>query len=122
MSRPRISVCITHYNRPESLGATLESLAKQTLQPDEIFLWDDCSPKDPTPILEQWLPRFPQMVYYRNEVNLGMPGNLNAVVAQATGDEAQHRHPKKYMATPLVSMGYRSHTQGPLGELRNAFG
>lgn len=89
---PRISVCITHYNRPEKLGATLASLAAQTRIPDEIFLWDDCSPNDPTEVAREWQGRFPHFVYHRNETNLGMPGNLNAVIAQATGDYVANLH------------------------------
>jgi glycosyltransferase involved in cell wall biosynthesis len=88
----RISVCITHYNRPEKLGATLASLAAQTRQPDEIFLWDDCSPNDPTPVVREWHGRFRHFVYHRNETNLGMPGNLNAVISQATGDYIANLH------------------------------
>jgi len=41
----KVSVCLTHYNRPEKLAATLESLAAQTRAPDEVFMQDDCSPK-----------------------------------------------------------------------------
>ena len=88
----RISLCITHYNRPESLGATLASLAGQTRQPDEIFLWDDCSPQDPTSVVDEWKDRLPNLVYHRNEQNLGMPGNLNAVIGQATGDYVATLH------------------------------
>jgi glycosyltransferase involved in cell wall biosynthesis len=89
---PRISVCLTHYNRPDKLGATLESLAQQTRVPDEVFVWDDCSPTDPTDVIEEWKARFPHFVYHRNDVNLGMPGNLNAVIAQATGDYVANLH------------------------------
>ena len=92
MNRPRISVCITHYNRPEKLGATLASLAHQTRMPDEIFLWDDCSPKDPTLVVREWQDRFPHFVYHRNERNLNMPGNLNDVISQATGDYIANLH------------------------------
>lgn len=92
MTAPRISVCITHYNRPEKLGATLESLARQTRMPDEIFLWDDCSPNDPTEVARAWQHRFPHFVYHRNERNLNMPDNLNAVVSQATGDYIANLH------------------------------
>ncbi|CAA6693606.1 MULTISPECIES: glycosyltransferase family 2 protein [unclassified Lentimonas] len=88
----RISVCITHYNRPESLGATLASLAAQTRMPDEVFLWDDCSPKDPTAVVEEWKDRFPHFVYHRNSENRGMPGNLNDVIQQATGDYVANLH------------------------------
>jgi len=90
--RPRISVCITHYNRPEKLGATLESLSRQTLMPDEIFLWDDCSPNDPSEVVMAWKHKFPHFVYHRNESNLNMPGNLNAVISQATGDFIANLH------------------------------
>ena len=92
MPKKRISVCITHYNRPESLGATLASLAAQTRMPDEIFLWDDCSPNDPTVVVDEWKDRFPHFVYHRNTTNRGMPGNLNDVIQQATGDYVANLH------------------------------
>ena len=88
----RISVCLTHYDRPGKLAATLESLANQTLRPDEVFLWDDCSPQDPKEIADRFSGRFPRFVYHRNPRNLGMPGNLNAVIAQATGDYVANLH------------------------------
>ena len=99
---PRISVCLTHYNRPDKLGATLESLALQTRVPDEVFVWDDCSPKDPTYVIEEWKARFPHFVYHRNDVNLGMPGNLNAVIAQATGDYVANLHDADVFAPTLL--------------------
>ena len=99
---PRISVCLTHYNRPDKLGATLESLALQTRVPDEVFVWDDCSPNDPTYVIEEWKARFPHFVYHRNDVNLGMPGNLNAVIAQATGDYVANLHDADVFAPTLL--------------------
>ena len=99
---PRISVCLTHYNRPEKLAATLESLAAQTRQPDEVFLWDDCSPKDPTEIARQFEGRFRHFVYHRNQPNLNMPGNLNAVLAQATGDFIANLHDADIFAPTLL--------------------
>ena len=92
MSRKKISVCITHYNRPHTLARTLESLARQTRVPDEVFLWDDCSPRDPSEVVREWADRFPHFVYHRNAQNLNMPGNLNEVIAQATGDYVANLH------------------------------
>jgi glycosyltransferase involved in cell wall biosynthesis len=88
----RLSVCLTHFNRRHQLAATLESLAQQTRTPDEVFLWDDCSPEDPSEIAEAFRGRFRKFVYHRNVRNLGMPGNLNAVLAQATGDYVANLH------------------------------
>jgi glycosyltransferase involved in cell wall biosynthesis len=90
--KPKLSVCLTHYNRPEKLAATLESLANQTRMPDEVLVWDDCSPKDPTSVALQFSHRFPSFRYQRNPVNLGMPGNLNAVIREATGDLIANLH------------------------------
>ncbi len=89
---PKISVCMTHYNRPDKLAATLESLARQTRLPDEVFLWDDCSPNDPTKIACSFAGRFPHFVYHRNVTNVGMPRNLNDVIRQATGDYVANLH------------------------------
>lgn len=89
---PKLSVCITHYNRPEKLAATLESLCRQTRQPDEVFLWDDHSPRDPTEVANQFRNRFKHFVFHRNARNLRMPGNLNSVIAQATGDFIANLH------------------------------
>lgn len=89
---PTISVCITYYNRPDSLAATLESLLTQTCEPDEVLLWDDCSPRSALPVVKEFQDRFKHFRYHRNEVNLNMPGNLNAVLSQATGDYIANLH------------------------------
>jgi GT2 family glycosyltransferase len=89
----KISVCLTHYNRAEKLAATLESLARQSVMPDEVFVWDDKSPDmDPREVVAQFQGRFPRLVYHRNTTNLGMPGNLNAVLSQATGEYVANLH------------------------------
>jgi|GEM_PF-5298543 len=88
----RLSVCITHYNRPERLAATLSSLAEQTRPPDEVLLWDDCSPRDPSNVAASFIKKFRSFRYHRNKKNLGMPGNLNAVVCEASGDLIANLH------------------------------
>ena len=88
----KLSVCLTHYNRPHLLAASLESLARQTRVPDEVLLWDDNSPNDPTDVARAYSTRFPKLIYHRNERNLGMPGNLNAVLSRASGDLIANLH------------------------------
>lgn len=114
---PRLSVCITHYNRPHKLAATLESLAQQTRVPDEVFLWDDCSPDDPSGIARSFSSRFPHFVYHRNDRNLGMPGNLNAVLAQATGDYIANLHDADLFHPQLLEKWVRALEQNPTAGL-----
>jgi glycosyltransferase involved in cell wall biosynthesis len=89
---PELSVCITHYNRPRGLRASLESLTKQTRPPDEVLVWDDCSPEDPGKIVSEFTPHFKCLRYHRNLRNLGMPGNLNAVIREARGELIANLH------------------------------
>ncbi|MDQ3814797.1 MAG: glycosyltransferase family 2 protein [Armatimonadota bacterium] len=88
----KLSVCITAYNRTALLDRTLQCLADQTRQPDEVIVSDDCSPDDPIQMIEKWRGRFPRFVYNRNERNLHMPGNLNVAVGLATGEYIANLH------------------------------
>lgn len=79
-----LSVCITHFNRPTHLEASLRSLSAQTLLPNEVIIADDASKEDPGPIVEKYENKFPRVIYLRNEKNLGMPENLNCALSKAT--------------------------------------
>jgi abequosyltransferase len=76
-------------------------------------VWDDCSPRDPTAIALEWRHRFPHFVYHRNPVNLGMPGNLNAVISQATGDFVANLHDADVYAPTLLEKWAAALEQNP---------
>lgn len=42
--QPRVSVCVTHFSRPQKLRVALESLKRQTYQNFEVIVVDDGSP------------------------------------------------------------------------------
>lgn len=80
----KVSVCVPVYNGERCLGNALDSLRAQTRRPDEVVVVDDCSRDGSEAVVRQFgdLP----IRYLRNERNLGMIGNWNACLAQATGD------------------------------------
>jgi glycosyltransferase involved in cell wall biosynthesis len=83
----RISLVMTSYNRPNRIGATLRSIARQTVQPEEIIVSDDRSPLDPSSEVDRHRHIFKQsFTYVRQTKNLGMPGNLNYLFSRAKGD------------------------------------
>lgn len=88
----RLSVCVTTYNRAPLLDRTLTSLAAQTRVPDEVIVSDDCSSDETASVAEKWRPAFRKFIYRRNATNLYMPGNLNACLAEATGDYIANLH------------------------------
>lgn len=49
---PLITAVITAYNRPDYLQSSISSVLAQTIADVEIVVVDDCSPTDPTPVLQ----------------------------------------------------------------------
>lgn len=88
----KLSVCVTAYNRKSGLDRTLESLSRQTRQPDELIVSDDCSPDDPRDVVEKWAGCFRRFRYNRNRRNLNMPGNLNLAISLARGTYIANLH------------------------------
>src|SRR5437763_9009654 len=52
-----ISIIVSTYNRPDALGATLRSLARQTDSSFEIVVADDGSGPTTRDVVEAWKPR-----------------------------------------------------------------
>ncbi|PZO54463.1 MAG: hypothetical protein DCF16_05170 [Alphaproteobacteria bacterium] len=81
---PKVSAIVASYNRAESLMAALESVFAQTIQPVEVFVVDDCSPK--FDIFEIMRPLEGRVRVLRNEKNSAVGHSRNHAVRHAVGD------------------------------------
>jgi len=63
----------------------LDSLLVQTFPNFELIISDDCSPDETEQVCRRYEKRDSRVRYFRNDKNLGMPGNLNAAVERAQG-------------------------------------
>ncbi len=52
--RPRVSLVVTTYERPDALDAVLDSLSRQTRMPDEIIVADDGSGIETRAVIDRW--------------------------------------------------------------------
>lgn len=68
------SVCIPSYNAASVIGATIESLIRQTFTDWECLVVDDGSTDETEAIVCGFAD--PRIHFYKNEKNLGYPGNL----------------------------------------------
>lgn len=83
----KISVAMATYNGGEYLAEQLDSFAVQTRPPDELVVSDDCSTDHTIEIVERFADRAPfEVLWSRNETNLGYAGNFNAALTRTTGD------------------------------------
>lgn len=86
--RPKLSVCISTYNRADWLAVNLKNWAEQCPNPIEgvEFLVCDNASTDHTPeVVKPYLARA-DFSYKRNPVNVGMLGNLRETANYATGE------------------------------------
>ena len=81
----KVSIAIATYNGAKALREQLDSLYNQTVQPDEIFVSDDCSNDGTVEILEEYH-RTKGLKYTVNEHNLGFNKNFENALKNTTGE------------------------------------
>lgn len=77
MSRPLVTICVPTFNRSSFLTEGLQSLCDQGLAPDEylVAIADNASTDDTPDVVNAYRRRL-NIVYHRNESNLGMMRNV----------------------------------------------
>ncbi len=98
----KVSVVLTTYNRASVLARTIEEILSQTLTEFELIVSDDCSADATTDVVRAYEKRDSRVRYRRNEQNLGMPGNLNAGIAEARGEYVANLHDGDLHAVDLL--------------------
>lgn len=78
----KISVVIPTYNSARVIAATLESVLRQTLPPDEILVLDDGSTDDTIDILSAYKSRITLL----QQQNQGVAASRNTLSQRASGD------------------------------------
>lgn len=78
----RVSVIIPAYNVEKTISASLESIFRQQVQPDEIIVVDDGSTDDTARIVKCYMPR----VCYVYQNNRGPSEARNRGIGMATGE------------------------------------
>ncbi|HVE48310.1 MAG TPA: FkbM family methyltransferase [Casimicrobiaceae bacterium] len=86
--RPRLSICITTYNRGHWLATSLKNIARLRPNPHpdvEIVVCDNASTDHTPDVVKPYVNRS-DFRYFRNPVNVGMLGNLRATAHHSRGD------------------------------------
>jgi hypothetical protein len=82
-----VTVCITYFNERELLTQCLESLAAQSLPPDEILIYDDASLHPP----QSYVPKGLTVRIIRGQENCG-PAHGRNVLLEASRSDYVHFH------------------------------
>lgn len=90
MSKIILSICIPTYNREKYLVHTLDSIIGQ-LNDDpacgvEICISDNASSDNTATLVKEYIKRYPHIVYFRWQHNMGADRNYLKVVEMASGE------------------------------------
>jgi abequosyltransferase len=85
-SRPRLSICITTFNRAPYIGATLESILTQVTPDCEVIVLDGGSTDGTELVLSEYTRRFDSLKYVRQDVNNGFDRDCDRVVELSRGE------------------------------------
>jgi glycosyltransferase involved in cell wall biosynthesis len=72
------------YMRAHLLAGSIRTILNQSFEDFELLVQDDCSHDATEKVVHQF--KDPRIRYHRNEINLGMPENLNQGIRAARGE------------------------------------
>ena len=83
----KLSIAMTTYNGSKFILEQLQSIASQSLLPDEIIICDDCSKDNTTEIIERFKENSHLNIkLIKNPNNLGVIKNFEKAITETTGD------------------------------------
>ena len=83
---PLVSIIIPTFDRPRYLREAIDAALAQTYANVEVLVFDNGTLEETLAVGEEAARRDPRVRFQRNEQNLGMSGNFNALGAAARGE------------------------------------
>lgn len=81
----KLSICITTYKRGPFIGETLDSILSQIGKGVELLVVDGASPDNTPEVMAEYVVRFPEIRYFREQENSGIDGDYDKAVGYALG-------------------------------------
>lgn len=81
-----VSIILPVFNGEKYLSESIDSVIVQTYQNWELIIVDDCSSDNTPNIAKEYVKKDSRIKYYRNDVNLRLPRNLNKGFSLANGE------------------------------------
>lgn len=86
MNETKLSICMATYNRGRFIGETLDSILNQIVPGVELVIVDGASPDNTPEVMAQYLLRYPEIRYFREQENSGVDGDYDKAVGYARGE------------------------------------
>lgn len=86
--RPMLTIAIPTYNRAIYLSKCLENIYSQIGDDDrfEVLVCNNDSPDNTAEIVAEYMKKYTNIVYYKNDTNIGVSRNFQKVLELSTGE------------------------------------
>lgn len=81
----QISVALATYNGEKYIREQLNSIFNQSFQDFELIVCDDNSCDNTVSIIQEYIAKYPQIIFKKNEVNLGFRKNFEQAISLCNG-------------------------------------
>lgn len=113
---PSVSVVIASFNHEQYLTKSLESVASQTVLPEQLIITDDGSADESVEQIRAWVDQnWPEAECLISNVNRGLPATLNKVVPSLQGDFAIVMSADDLMVPNRIELQLQAFAEGGAG-------
>lgn len=81
-----LSICVPTYNRAKYLPTMLDSIFNQAMSGVEVVVCNNNSTDDTEQIVKRYQKKYKNLVYFKNDQNIGFDRNMLRVVSLATSE------------------------------------
>ena len=85
-TQPKLSICISTFNRADFIGETLESIVSQVTDYCEVIVSDNASQDDTEAVVTEYVNRCERLRYVRHDTDCGVDRNYDRTVELACGE------------------------------------
>ncbi len=81
-----LSICIATYNRGSAIAETLNSIVNNGIEAVDIVIVDGASPDNTAEVVSRYTEKYPQIRYFKEDVNSGVDCDYDKAISYATGE------------------------------------
>ena len=81
-----VTVICSCYNHTEFVTESIQSVLNQSYKNIQLIVVDDCSKDDSVSVIEKFIVDYPEIIFIRNETNLGLTKSVTNAMPYAKGD------------------------------------
>lgn len=86
LTNPIVTVVCSCFNHEKYVIESLQSVLNQTYKNIQLIVVDDCSSDNSVIVIEDYLRNFPEVIFIKNHINLGLTKSVNNVMLLAKGE------------------------------------